>query len=198
MTSFPFYVLADESPGKARILQEGLRLFATKGLASTSIRDIGEAAGLTNPALYKHFATKTDLALVLFERCYREHLRRLTSATQSSESARDKLGAFVLTSLEACDEDPNAAIFVVDNLTTLWPDVAVALKHRTAITILREVLETGRNEGIVSKQQEIELQVSIVVGLIGQIMRQVHLGTFQSSAASFSPSAVKMLEKALA
>ncbi len=43
---------------KARILDEALTLFATKGFRATTVRDIAAAVGLRQGALYNHFANK--------------------------------------------------------------------------------------------------------------------------------------------
>lgn len=38
-----------------------MRLFREKGFRGTSINDIGAAAGVTGPALYRHFSGKGEL-----------------------------------------------------------------------------------------------------------------------------------------
>src|SRR5699024_5537327 len=58
----------DASPEPARgarwnlvenqILTEATRLFAERGFAGTSLKDIADATGLTRPALYHYFANK--------------------------------------------------------------------------------------------------------------------------------------------
>ena len=45
---------------EATILAEACRLFATNGIAETSIRDIAEAAGISNAALYHFFSDKSE------------------------------------------------------------------------------------------------------------------------------------------
>ena len=46
---------------RARILDIAAELFATKGYAGTSIRDISEALGVTKAALYYHFTSKEEI-----------------------------------------------------------------------------------------------------------------------------------------
>lgn len=52
-----------ESPPQLRhtILTVATRLFAEQGFAATSIRQIVEACGCTNPSLYYYFTSKEDL-----------------------------------------------------------------------------------------------------------------------------------------
>ena len=42
----------EDAESKRQIVACALELFVRKGLSATSIRDIGAAAGYTNPALY--------------------------------------------------------------------------------------------------------------------------------------------------
>lgn len=51
--------------GRERLLGAALRLFATKGYAATSVRDILRVAGVTAPVLYHHFGSKEGLFLAL-------------------------------------------------------------------------------------------------------------------------------------
>ena len=52
---------------RTQILDAALRLFSEKGFARTSVRDIARAAGITDAAIYYHFASKRDLFEALFE-----------------------------------------------------------------------------------------------------------------------------------
>lgn len=45
-----------------------IRLFASKGLSRTTIRDIAAAAGVTEGALYRHYPGKDEMAWALFVR----------------------------------------------------------------------------------------------------------------------------------
>ncbi len=197
MTTDPFYIDPDDPPGKKGILREGLRLFAENGLSATSIRDIAAATGLTNPALYKHFKTKDDLARTLFERSYSELLRGLTIATQSEGEFPERFKAFIEAYADFFDENPDAAIFTTENLAALWPQVSERLKHRTVITILRELLEEGRSAGLVNKEEDLNLQVSLVVGMLGQLSRQLYLRSFIGPAARYLDGVDRILRAGL-
>ena len=63
------------------ILDASLRLFSQKGFARTSVRDIAQAAGITDAAIYYHFASKRALFEALFEE------RGITSAIAELEQA---------------------------------------------------------------------------------------------------------------
>lgn len=51
-----------------RIMDEAERLFATRGYSATTLREIAEGAGLREPGLYNHFASKEALYKAVLER----------------------------------------------------------------------------------------------------------------------------------
>ena len=51
---------------KQDIEDAAIRLFATKGLAQTTVKDIASGAGVTEGALYRHYAGKNAMAWQLF------------------------------------------------------------------------------------------------------------------------------------
>ena len=64
---------------RKQILDASLRLFSEKGFARTSVRDIAQVAGITDAAIYYHFASKRELFEALFEE------RGITSALSELE-----------------------------------------------------------------------------------------------------------------
>jgi AcrR family transcriptional regulator len=52
---------------RKQILDASLRLFSERGFASTTVRDIARMAGITDAAIYYHFASKRELLEALVE-----------------------------------------------------------------------------------------------------------------------------------
>lgn len=180
------------------MLCEALQLFANKGLSATSIRDIASATGLSNPALYKHFRTKDELALVLFERLYRSHLLSLQKDVERESGFHKKFRAFLQNRLHAFDEYPDATIFASDNLMTLWPHMPKEMKKRTILSLLREIIELGRSEGTVDSNSEINIQMALVTGFLEQVTRQLFFSNLPGTALSQLNQVERILGKALA
>lgn len=80
-----------ESESRQQILDAALGLFAQKGYAATTVREILDAAGVTAPSLYYHFGNKEGLYIELMQ----THCARLDSVlalhTHTSESAKHRL-----------------------------------------------------------------------------------------------------------
>ena len=66
---------------RKQILDASLKLFSEKGFARTSVRDIAQAAGITDAAIYYHFASKRELFEALIEE------RGFTAALEGLERA---------------------------------------------------------------------------------------------------------------
>jgi len=198
MTKESFYISLNDPPAKRRILEEGLRLFAERGLSATSIRDIAAETGYSNPALYKHFKTKEALAVVLFESSYRELSKRVALAMNRSEGFSPKFTAYIYAFTEFYDEHPAAAVFISDNLAALWPQVSRQTREQTIITLTRKLLIQGRHEGFVSENGNLTLLLVLVAGTLTQMIRQLFLGEMKGPAKSYAHDIEKILRKGLA
>jgi AcrR family transcriptional regulator len=77
-------ITAPGARGKRReaILDAATVLFSTRGYADTGIDDIGEAVGVTGPAVYRHFASKQDLLVATLERAV-EHAAAILPLVQA-------------------------------------------------------------------------------------------------------------------
>lgn len=75
---------------KQQILACAARLFASRGFHGVSVDDLGAAAGVTGPALYRHFRAKEE---ILAELLVSVSERLLEGARQRVDGARDAEGA---------------------------------------------------------------------------------------------------------
>jgi AcrR family transcriptional regulator len=57
---------------RARILEQGDKVFAEKGYAATTVDDVLTAAATSRATFYRYFDSKEDLFLALSKECFRE------------------------------------------------------------------------------------------------------------------------------
>lgn len=67
------------------VLEAAASLFATKGYAATSIRDIGQRVGILSGSLYYHFSSKEEILL-------EAHARGVAQVTKAAEEALARVG----------------------------------------------------------------------------------------------------------
>ena len=80
-----------ESDSRQQILDVALRLFAHKGYAAATVREIVDTVGITAPSLYYYFGNKEGLYMELMQ----THCARIDQALEShmhtSSSAKERL-----------------------------------------------------------------------------------------------------------
>jgi AcrR family transcriptional regulator len=181
--STPFYVLADDPPAKREILVAALTLFVRDGLCETSVRDIAKASGFTNPALFKHFRSKDELARFLFERCYLELATIVTNAAASGSTFRQKQRAVIDAYLDALDRDSDSVLYVQDGLRHFWPSMPATVKRYSIVGEVKAMLASGQADDTVTSSIDIELLSAAWIGTLQQFARARYFGEFKRQSA---------------
>lgn len=175
--------LSEEDPASKRgILRAALSLFARHGLDGTTIRMIGEAAGYTNPAMFKFFASKDALALHLFEHCYGQ-LHDAVAEAAATEPFDAALRAVLDALVAAMEEDLEAVLFVQDSLRELWPKLPAPARRRSIVGDLRALFARGIREGAVSGFASPDVPVAILLGSMAQLARMAYFDELPKGAA---------------
>ena len=191
-STLPFYIREDDPPAKRQILRAAMKLFSERGFAATSIRDIAKESGYTNPALYKHFASKEELALHLFDTCHRRLWARCNAAIVSANSFDDKLEGYIGQFLELMDEDPEALAFLSDSARVLWPKAGPTVRRQTMIGLARSLMSeaprTRRRKSAVSA----DVAAASLQGTLAEIARMIQVGVVPGPAIRFKAELVAL------
>ena len=78
---------------RRQLLDQALEVFAARGFHATSMSDVAEAAGVTKPVLYQHFASKRDLYLELLDDVGGQLQSSILEATGAAEGPRQQVEA---------------------------------------------------------------------------------------------------------
>lgn len=104
---------------KSAIDKAAMQLFVSKGFAATTIKDIACMAGVTEGALYRHYAGKEALAQKLFETELNNIAEQLLSAFNRQTEPALKLRAAATTLYTIYHDRPWPLLFVILNFQTL-------------------------------------------------------------------------------
>lgn len=153
------------SDTRERIEQSATRLFAAKGITETSVRDITRDVGISEGALYRHFASKDDLVWQTFEQNYTAFARELGALAAAEPGAKQKIAAMIRGFCRAHDDNPmlfNFLLFVQHGqLSKLSEDAP------TPVTVMRAVLSGAITLGEIPKQDP-DLATALVLGAVLQ------------------------------
>ena len=94
-------------PTRERILDVAEALFAGRGVAGTSIRDIARGSGLTPASLYNHFESKDELYAAVLERGVRPLLDRMAGLADVPVLGPESVGSFITEVMEHLSQHPN-------------------------------------------------------------------------------------------
>jgi TetR/AcrR family transcriptional regulator len=80
---------------QGRLMTSAIALFARRGYAATTVREIVEAAGVTKPALYYHFGSKEGIFLAMMGEAVQEFEATATMALGTEGSAEERIVRFL-------------------------------------------------------------------------------------------------------
>jgi TetR/AcrR family transcriptional regulator len=137
-----------------RLLDAALTLFASKGFAATSVREIIEATGVTRPVLYYYCDSKQDL----FERVIRwkhdDAYKELDATISATRGVANRLQAIIRGTFAFCAADPRVPQLMFQ--TSFGPVVSELAEFLQAIAesrfgivanVMLEAIDSGELHG---------------------------------------------------
>ncbi|UWZ39058.1 TetR/AcrR family transcriptional regulator [Dactylosporangium roseum] len=90
------------------ILGSAAALFASKGVAATTVRQIADEAGLLSGSLYHHFDSKETMVNEIISSYLTDLQTRYKTVLARKGDARERLHDMIMASLEVVEEHPHA------------------------------------------------------------------------------------------
>ena len=135
----------DGTATRERIEAAALELFVERGVAEATTRDIAQAAGVAEGALYRHFSGKDALAWALFRDNYAILADELSTVTAAAPDAPAALEAMIGRLCAAFDAERLVFRYLLlarhDHLRRVTPET------KSPIAVLRGVLAHGIARG---------------------------------------------------
>ncbi len=144
---------ADESDTRNRILGAAAALFGERGYASTSLRAIAAAVGMTPPALYWYFPSKRAILRALLHGALFDFLDAVeadVAGPQPEDKLRQFVRAHVLKTLVQPRIGPYEALFGVRQMAQFLSEeerAELVAGMRRHLDLLRDMLREGIAEG---------------------------------------------------
>jgi AcrR family transcriptional regulator len=136
----------------AKIKQAGLKLFATKGLAATSIVDIAESAGISTGLLYHYYKSKEDLYAELVSAAITGANAAICEIADRAVSPAEKIVLLVKGIREVMNEEFTVYFYVFMPQVLLHKSLPRKMQVRLkeafmTVDRLKEIIVEGQRSG---------------------------------------------------
>jgi AcrR family transcriptional regulator len=108
---------ADQAAGRQCILEQARQQFFAHGYHGVSIRDIVQACGLSNAALYHHFGSKQNLYVEVIRGFVASVVQPVQQAEAGRGTSRERLTRMVLAFAEYMSESQSEPHMLLRDLT---------------------------------------------------------------------------------
>ena len=159
---------------RAEIERAALRLFVTRGLRGTTVREIAAGAGVAEGTLYRHWRSKHDLARAVFRGCADSVVAALREAAAPARTPTLKLAAAVSTLFRcARDEVLLYELLVLPPHTETRDFLADATSPSA---VLAEIVREGQRCGEFGLRIDPSLAAECILGAVNRIAIYRSLG----------------------
>ena len=133
-----------KSPTKSRIEACALALFVQKGVHATTIKDIAQAIGLTEGALYRHFKSKDELAEILFLEGYAVCANDVLKFISQGATFEERVKAVVYYFCQQFDTNPELFQYLLLSQYSYNFDSKRRTIYLALLTLFEEAIESKK------------------------------------------------------
>jgi AcrR family transcriptional regulator len=188
-------VTSDQAAGRQCILEQARQLFFAHGYHGASVRDIVQACGLSNAALYYHFGSKQNL----YGEVISEFVRSVVGPVQEAEagrgSSRERLSRMVMAFARFSSESRSELHMLLRDLTQCESEEIQQLIPKVMGQILAPfaaVLEDGIAAGEI-REVDVHRVSLLLMGMLNSLAAQRMRGPVRETLAEDVDLAISTL-----
>jgi AcrR family transcriptional regulator len=171
-------VTGDPAVGKQCLMEQARHLFFAHGYHGVSIRDIVQACGLSNAALYYHFGSKQDLYVQVIREFVATIAQQVQDAGAGRDSCRERLARMAEMFLQLSQESQSELQTLLRDLTEcegediqrLIPEIAGRIP-----ILFASVLEEGIAGGEVRAMDAQRVSVVLMGTINSLVARRMYM-----------------------
>jgi AcrR family transcriptional regulator len=172
---------------KERIDETALRLFVENGVTETTVRHIAAVAGIAEGTLYRHYTSKDQLALDLFEGGFTSFASTLERLRREHPTAKAQIEAMIRHFCAFFDRDPVLFSYLLLSQHIQVKKLMPGGPH--PLHALRDAIAEGIERGEIPKMDPV-VAASMVLGLVVQVAVSKVYGRFEEGLSSHADTLV--------
>ena len=164
---------------KAAVLECACGIFSTGSYRGTTTAEIARRAGVTEPVLYRHFASKRDLYLAVLEESWRRLHALWEEVVAAEPDPRFRVGAMGRAYFAETDPKVRCAELWIQALTEASDDAEIRRflrkQMREVHDYVSDVIRRSQADGGIfdDRDASAEAWIFIAIGLLGTVSRRV-------------------------
>ncbi len=155
------------SERQKEIIAAAFDLISVQGIQELTIKKIAQAVGVTEPALYRHFASKADILSAVIDQMIAHRNATFLQVRKESAAACDMIRSFFSVQASLFESNPSLTIMLFpEDLfrnDELLLGKASAMMEET-LSRFRELLRAGVNEGSIKPGIDCDAVALLLVG----------------------------------
>ncbi len=162
-----------EEETRHTILRTAQQLFMEHGYRAVSTRQIADGCGLTQPALYHHFADKQDLYVAVMKESLSETQAALERILRRNESVQERLKRIARYLLSNTERDHTMMIHDIQQELSVTARAVLNEAFQVGIiTPIRSLLEEGVRQGVLLDAQKSGIDATTATYLFMSMLSQ--------------------------
>ncbi len=157
------------SERQIEIINKSINIIDTKGIQGLTIKNLSKDIGISEPAIYRHFESKTDILLAILKNFEEMSMFLLEAVNGMNDKAINKIEFIFSKILEIFSKEPSqiTVIFseeIFKNETVLREKIANIMT--TKQTAIEDIILSGQNAGEIRTDINYKTLALLVMGAL--------------------------------
>ena len=178
---------------QVQIIEESMELIASKGIQGFTIKNLSKAIGISEPAIYRHFESKTDILLSILNN-FKDMGAIMSMIIDNDDTALEKIEFMFSKMLEVFSEQPSivSVIFseeIFKNETVLKDRIIEV--HNMHQDNVEKIIVRGQKAGNVRKDIDDHSLALIIMGSLRLLVKRWDLNNHNFDLAKEGKKLIK-------
>ncbi len=185
---------------QSEIIDSSIEIIASRGIQGLTIKNLSKEIGISEPAIYRHFKSKTEIILAILENF--KIMAKLLSASMEAfqGSAFEKISFMFLKMIEIFAAQPSI-VSVIFSEEIFKNEEALLEKIRNIMNLhqntIENIISKGQNEGNVRKDISKDSLALLVMGALRLLVKRWDLNRHEFNLANEGNALLKSIDLVL-
>jgi AcrR family transcriptional regulator len=170
-----------KSERQEQIIEEAIKIIDSKGIQGLTIKNMSKAIGISEPAIYRHFESKTHIIIAILEILQETAIRFSHMMETKTGTAMDKI-SFMLKSIVSIFIDKPSLISVlfaeeIFKNEPVLEEKTVWVLNKNEETI-ENILQKGKDEGNIPSDLDTSILALLIMGSFRLLVKRWQMGNY--------------------